>query len=147
MANWERSIDFVLRWEGGYSSGDNGDPGGETNFGISKRAFPNLDIKNLTIEEAKEIYNKKYWMPLDCHKLPDGMALAVFDSAVNCGPTKARQWLKQSDGSVNLYLIDRENHYRFLALKPKFSIFLKGWLNRLDSLKKEIVHILEEKQL
>lgn len=146
MANWERSINFVLRWEGGYVNHPN-DPGGETNFGISKRAFPNIDIKNLTVEQAKEIYNKKYWMPMDCHKLPDAMALAVFDSAVNCGVTKARQWLKQSDGSVNLYLIDRENFYRFLAIKPKFQVFLKGWLNRLNALRKEVVNILGEKQL
>jgi lysozyme family protein len=143
---WERAINFTLRWEGGYINHPN-DPGGETKYGISKAAFPDLDIKNLTIEDAKEIYNKKYWMPLECYKMDDALAIAVFDTAVNVGQTRARKWLKESKGDLGLFLTERENHYHFLSVKPKFAVFLKGWLNRLSSLRKEIIHILEEKRL
>ncbi len=47
----------VFPHEGGYTN-DPRDPGGETNWGISKRAYPNLDIKNLAMEEAKRIYKR-----------------------------------------------------------------------------------------
>ena len=51
----------VLKHEGGYVN-DPSDPGGETKYGISKRAFPDLDIKNLTEEQAILIYYDEYWL-------------------------------------------------------------------------------------
>ena len=48
-------IKFVLDAEGGYTN-DPVDPGGETNYGIDKRSHPDVNIKELTIEEAKDIY-------------------------------------------------------------------------------------------
>ncbi|KKK60142.1 hypothetical protein LCGC14_3027340, partial [marine sediment metagenome] len=51
MASFEKAIPIVLKHEGGYVH-DKLDPGGETNFGISKRAYPMVDIKNLTQEQA-----------------------------------------------------------------------------------------------
>ena len=56
---FETAIAFVLNEEGGYSN-DPRDPGGETNFGISKRAHPQVDIKNLTLEEAESIYRYEH---------------------------------------------------------------------------------------
>ena len=44
MAHFERAIDKTLAWEGGYVN-DPKDPGGETKYGISKRAHPDVDIK------------------------------------------------------------------------------------------------------
>jgi lysozyme family protein len=53
--SFDAAISFVLSHEGGYSFDEN-DPGGETRWGISKRSHPNEDIKNLTVDRAKEIY-------------------------------------------------------------------------------------------
>ena len=53
MRAFDRVIDIVLAHEGGYSN-DSVDPGGETNFGISKRQYPDVNIKNLTVENAKK---------------------------------------------------------------------------------------------
>lgn len=66
--NFEKAVAFVLRHEGGYTN-DNRDPGGETKFGISKRAYPSLDIKNLTEEQAKVIYRRDYWDRAGCGDL------------------------------------------------------------------------------
>jgi lysozyme family protein len=55
------AISFVLQNEGGYTAGSAGDPGGETNFGISKRAYPTLDIKNLSRQDAIDIYLRDFW--------------------------------------------------------------------------------------
>ena len=57
MAHFERAIDKTLAWEGGYVN-DPKDPGGETKYGISKRAHPDVDIKNLSREKACAIYKK-----------------------------------------------------------------------------------------
>src|SRR5690349_3155881 len=88
MNNFDRALDFVLAREGGYSN-DPYDPGGETKYGICKRFHQELDIKNLTIKQAAEIYRKEYWDPMDCDQLPYWAALAVFDSAVNMGRNHA----------------------------------------------------------
>jgi lysozyme family protein len=61
MAIFDNQVmDLIIKWEGGYSD-DPDDPGGETKYGITKRSYPNLDIKNLTVELAYEIYNRDFW--------------------------------------------------------------------------------------
>lgn len=61
MADFEQAVALVLKHEGGYTPGLPDDPGGETNFGIAKKFHPDVDIKNLTVEQAKEIYEREYW--------------------------------------------------------------------------------------
>ena len=60
MSAFDYALDFVLREEGGYTNNPN-DPGGETNYGICKRNYPNLDIKGLTRAQAIAIYRRDYW--------------------------------------------------------------------------------------
>ena len=92
-ADWEKAIAFVLKAEGGYTV-DAGDKGGETNFGISKRAYPNEDIKNMTEARAREIYQRDYWQVCHCDELPSPLAIAVFDAAVNQGAGAAVRMLQ-----------------------------------------------------
>lgn len=61
MADFTKAIDYVLANEGGYEPAGTADPGGETNFGISKRQYPFLDIKSLTRDDAVGIYERDYW--------------------------------------------------------------------------------------
>ena len=82
----------TLAFEGGYGN-DPDDPGGETNFGISKAAYPDLDIKSLTQDGAIAIYKRDYWFDPGISQLPDAIAGKVFDMGVNMGPTTAiRIW-------------------------------------------------------
>ena len=60
MADFNVAIDELLLQEGGYVN-DPTDRGGETKYGISKRAFPHVDIAALTVEDAKNIYREVYW--------------------------------------------------------------------------------------
>lgn len=90
-------VDVVLHHEGGYVN-DPRDPGGETRWGISKRAYPSLDIAKLSREDAIEIYRRDYWMPLRCDDLPAGVALVAFDCAVNQGVGFAARCLQQALG-------------------------------------------------
>jgi lysozyme family protein len=72
--------------EGGYVN-DPDDSGGETNGGISKRTYPNLDIKNLTKEKIFEIYKKDYWDKYGLDNLQDQLlANQLFDMFINMNP-------------------------------------------------------------
>ena len=82
MANFELSIPTVLKNEGGYVN-DPADPGGETNFGISKHSYPNVDIKNLTEAEASALYQKDFWKFDGIND--QAVATKLFDSFVNMG--------------------------------------------------------------
>jgi lysozyme family protein len=109
MDNFARCFAFTLGAEGGYSNNP-ADPGnwtggavgnGElrgTKFGVSASAYPQLDIANLTEEQAEEIYRRDYWAPLQGDSLPLPIALVVFDAAVNAGPKRAVFWLQQATG-------------------------------------------------
>jgi lysozyme family protein len=85
MADFEKAISRTLSNEGGYSN-DSTDLGGETKFGISKRAYPKEDIKNLTIERAKSIYKTDYWDKIKGDQVNSQViANSIFDFAVNAG--------------------------------------------------------------
>lgn len=131
--NFDEAFKIVIGHEGGYAN-DPKDPGGETKYGIAKKFHPGLDIKNLTLDEAKEIYRSEYWEPAGCNGLPYPEDLIVFDTAVNMGVSKARFLQKESTDWRN-YLARRIDHYRALVeLNPALSRFLKGWMNRVQHL-------------
>lgn len=84
----------LLDLEGGYAH-DPDDPGGETNFGISRRSYPDTDIFNLTRSEALEIYWRDFWAPNRYGEIADRwIAAKVFDLAVNMGAKKANRLLQ-----------------------------------------------------
>lgn len=161
MSDFERALNFCLKWEGGYSNDPN-DPGGETNYGISKRAYPDEDIKAMTRGRAAVIYQRDYWDKAKCNELPAPVNLVHFDCAVNTGIGRANRILQQaagviSDGVVGPKTIfaiaaadpaslaeqaikERENFYIDLAQNPKLLKFRGGWLNRCAALHQEIAN-------
>ena len=130
--NWQKAIDFVMKWEGGYVD-DSNDPGGCTKYGISQRAYPSLNIETITPDEAKAIYKTDYWDKMNCDTLGYPYDIIVFDSAVNCGPQRAEMWLSESTHWAELLML-RVFYYTTLAKKDKFRTFLRGWLNRTSDL-------------
>jgi lysozyme family protein len=94
-ANFDNALTFTLRFEG-VDSDDPRDPGGRTRFGISSRGHPDLDIPALTRDQARDVYYREYWLPLDLDALPEELAKCVFDTAVNAGPKRAVRWLQQA---------------------------------------------------
>lgn len=94
------AFELVLRHEGGYVN-DPDDPGGETKFGISDRADGKIDgsfdgkkIREITEEDAKEIYKKLYWDAAGCDYFDDVTAICLFDCAVNFGVDAAKKLLQ-----------------------------------------------------
>lgn len=100
--NFDAAIERVLGHEGGYLSPEDaakqGDPGGETHWGISKRSYPKLDIRALTRTGAKAIYLTDFWRKVNAEKLADGVAFQALDFAVNSGPDVAVRYLQRALG-------------------------------------------------
>jgi lysozyme family protein len=139
---------MVLNNEGGYVNDPN-DPGGETNLGICKRAYPNVNIKNLTETEAVTIYRQDYWDKCRCDDLPECIQALVFDAAVNQGTRTAivllQRALKVKDDGVlgpitigkareavgpNLvrdYTVERILYY---TTTTNFQYYGKSWVRR-----------------
>lgn len=140
--SFAKALNFTLQWEGGYVN-DPKDPGGETKYGISKRAYPYLDIKNLDKEQAAEIYLRDYWNACNCDSYEPALAVSIFDAAVNVGVGRVQKWLREdfaTDGlTVDEFNARREYYYRAEIKKSLRDRYLKGWLNRLNSLRKFIV--------
>ena len=125
MKDFDKAVKFTLKWEGGYSN-DPHDSGGETNFGISKRSYPDLDISKLTLKQAKEIYYQNYWLKAGCDELPYPFNICVFNCAVNCGVIRAKGFLNPYNDWKD-YLFKQIEYY---AKLKGAKYYLKGWVNR-----------------
>lgn len=128
---------FVFKWEGGYVN-DPTDPGGETNFGISKRSYPNLDIKNLTKQAAQAIYQRDYWNAIGGDTLNPELACAALDTAINMGVSRAKQFLAQTTDWQQFIQLRKDYYTNLVKNKPALGKYLKGWLNRVNDLVKFI---------
>ena len=147
--NFDKAFETLLGHEGKYSN-DSRDPGGETHWGISKRSYPGLDIKNLTQADAKAIYKQDYWDKGQCDRLPSGLAFDFFDAAVNSGIGQASRFLQRAVGLVDDGYIGpltiaaimrlepevvqaRFNGHRleFMTKLSTFEVFGKGWSRRI----------------
>lgn len=143
------AVAIVLEHEGVLSD-DARDPGGLTKYGISKRAYPDLDVAALTREAAIAIYHRDYWTPIRGDDLPWALALPAFDCAVNQGVGTAARVLQKTldvprDGAVGpvtlaalrradpksvLFRFQAERALRYAA-NGNFAAYGRGWNHRL----------------
>lgn len=155
---FEKAVNYVIKNEGGYVF-DEDDPGGETNYGISKRSYPTLNIRDLTLENAKKIYYRDFWQKGKFEEIDDEkVATQVFDLSVNLGIRSAVIVLQRGVRSVGINVLEdglmgpqtlsavsnsdprcllaaikseAAGYYRQITVKnPSQQKFLKGWLNR-----------------
>jgi len=161
---FQRAVEEVLRYEGGYSYDPN-DPGGETNWGISKAGHPEIDVKNLTREKAIAIYEKDYWLAAGCDQLPPIFAIPLFDGAVNHGVKLIIRKLQgalgvEVDGTVGPETIEAAHAASvnrpwevladFLARRAVlyarqagFLRFGRGWMTRLFNLQRFVIEVVK----
>lgn len=130
--------DFIAKHEGGYVSNDSGK--GLTNFGINQESNPDIDVKSLTADQAKNLIQTRYADAIGADKMSPQMALVATDAAVNMGVGKTKQLLAQADGDPQKMIDLRRTEYQRLAdADPdKYGASLAGWNNRLDDLQKSI---------
>jgi lysozyme family protein len=95
MADFTQAVEIVMRREGGFSD-EPADRGGKTMYGISQRQYPDLDIGNLTEEQAREIYRRDYWQDEFNEIALQKIAEKLFDGAVNLGKATSVRLLQQA---------------------------------------------------
>ena len=98
LVEFKEIIEAVLHHEGGYVN-DPKDPGGETKYGVSRKAYPDLDIKNLTLDDAVDIYKRDYWDKAKVEELKPDLRHIYFDMVVNMGRSRAVKVLQQTANS------------------------------------------------
>jgi hypothetical protein len=103
LGNFHKAIKFVMKNEGGVSD-EVQDSGGVTNFGISQKSYPDLDIENLTREDAIEIYRQDFWQPYQ--DFEDRLATKIFDLSVNMGHKRAVQILQRALQCLGAKVVD-----------------------------------------
>ena len=142
-------VDRVLSHEGGYVNDPN-DPGGETKWGISKRSYPHLNIKDLTRQDAIAIYQRVFWQRVQGDKLPVPFVFQALDAAVNHGIGNAVRWMQRAAGvaddgvigPVTLAAVARQEpadlvlnfnaeRLEFYAKLQTFDHFGRGWTRRV----------------
>jgi lysozyme family protein len=147
--NYDEAFKIVIGHEGGYVN-DLKDPGGETKYGISKRAYPTEDIKSLTLDRAKAIYKRDYWDKVRADELPKQVRFSMFDAAVNSGVVQSIKWLQRAVGTTDDGIIGPQTlaqlrarepnrvaaifngqRLKFMASLPTFDRFGKGWARRI----------------
>ena len=155
LTKFDDIIDIVIKHEGGYVN-DPKDFGGETKYGITKRFYPDVDIKNLIEEEAKQIYYDDYWVKNKVPQMPDNLKHIYFDMCINQGKGTAVKVLQRAvnskggdlevDGGLGPKTIEAINKYKpcdnrtrcyrlkhyydLVNKKPEQEKFLFGWFRR-----------------
>jgi len=149
-AAFEAALQKTLKYEGGYVEDDAGK--GPSNFGINKSANPDVDVKNLTKDKARELYKKRYWDAIGGDALAakdPALATIAFDTAVNMGVSKANQLVSKAKGDPSALLGMRQQHYNTLIKDnpKKFAPYEKGWKDRVADLATSIIPSAEAGEL
>ena len=146
-------LERILGHEGGYVNNPD-DPGGETKWGISKRAYPHLSIKDLTVDDAVNIYVVDYLLPLRADQYGPALAFQMLDYAINSGVKGAIRGLQRTlgvkvDGVLGPVTLaelrateKRDTHHAaklvaeridYLTTLSDWEHFGKGWARRMAS--------------
>ena len=156
ISRFDAAFKALIDHEGGYVNHPK-DPGGETQFGTTKRSYPHLNIRDLTLDDARAIYRRDFWDRLQCDALPLAARFQVFDAAVNSGPGNAARWLQAAagvaqDGIIGpatrqavdamhpAALVARFNAARllFMTSLSTWPTFSRGWARRIAANLQEV---------
>lgn len=160
MSMFDKAFDRVIGHEGGFqdqptdrgnwTSGviNKGELKG-TKFGISAASYPTLDIKNLTVEQAKAIYKRDFWDKLGMERFNPAMQYQLFDAAINHGWGNTSKILQRAvgvkdDGIIgpatlakvaamelnDLLLNFVASRMDFFLAVPTFTTYGRGWMAR-----------------
>lgn len=129
---FNRLVEKLIALEGGYVN-NHADAGGETKYGISKRSYPNVDIKNLSTQQAADIYYDDFWVKNNLDKIEDyDLAWAIFKAVVVTNPLRVISILQAENNAINLkqLAIDGRLGAKTLAavnqLSPQWAGILKN---------------------
>ena len=162
VADFQEALKYCLQNEGGFVDRKE-DSGGPTNFGITLQMFAKYKGRMVSFEELKFIgqadvnnfYEQFFWTPLRISGLPQVIATAILDTAINQGQSSAIKLAQMALGEHHLvdgimgpdtlrdldivsekeFLIDymaliQEKYVNICKNAANQIIFLSGWLQR-----------------
>ena len=166
--NFEISLAFVLKSEGGYSNHSK-DPGGMTNLGVTKAVWEEWTghpvdekaMRGLTPAVVAPMYKRRYWDRVNGDGLPSGVDYCCFDAAVNSGAGRSIKWLQgvvgvDVDGALGPKTLAAVNAFNpeelikdyskrrlsFLMDLPTWQTFGKGWTKRVTEVEQNALKML-----
>lgn len=160
---FDKAFDRVIGHEGGFQK-DPKDRGNWTSgkigvgqlkgtkYGLAAMTYPDLDIENLTVEDAKKIYHRDWWVKLGMDKFHPAMSFQMFDAAINHGMHNATKILQRAvgakdDGSIGPKTIDSvklvelndllmlflAERLQFMTDIKTFDTYGRGWSRRISN--------------
>ena len=142
--NWQRTLEFVLLQEGGWSDHP-ADPGGAKMRGISMETFTawrqahgqpapsKEDLRAISDAEVEQIYREQYWIPSGASGLAWPLCLLVMDTAVLHEVGAVTTWLNEAGPNPYAFSARRLQVY---TSSSSWNVFGAGWVNRVASLLK-----------
>ena len=152
--NFEKVIEYLFESEKGYVNHKR-DRGGPTNLGVTQTTYddwrkqkglPKQDVKNITKNEAKQLYYEEFWKGTGASEVEDlREAYLLFDTSVICGPYVAKKMFKKSGGNIYQFLKERARYHNVdISNNPDQSDFREGWFNRLKDLEKNMNELVNK---
>ena len=135
------NLKLILDFEKGFSDRKTDK---RTNLGVIQdiyniyrkdRGLPQTDVKNITIEEAVQIYYIYFWKKSGADKLEHPMDFVFFDMYINTNPLNAKRVLKNSTDVYDLIENRRKYYDNIIKINPQKEEYRKGWNNRLNKIK------------
>ena len=120
-----------------------------TKYGISAASYPDLDIRNLTLDQAKAIYRRDFWDACHADDFSYSVGFNLFDAAVNSGVSASVKWLQEAVGAYADGKLGPKTWAAYTALSPEvvaarmlgrrldamtrmaWSTYGKGWARRI----------------
>ena len=165
--NFRSALVEVLKHEGGWADHPS-DPGGATMKGVTKgryeeylgRKVTKSELKRIPDKHVEDIYKSGYWDRCRCDELPHGVDFAVFDGAVNSGPSRSAKWLQRAvlvdaDGAIGQITMDAvwklepeviiericDDRLNFLRRLRTWQVFGRGWSRRVKSVRMYAINL------
>ena len=170
MSHFDWCMERVLKNEGGYSDHPN-DSGGATNHGITQRTLAKYrgrevskdEVRLLSVQEAKNIYQALYWDALNLDYVNSRkVAMILFDFGVNAGVSASAALVQailgvKVDGKIGPVTLNAINRYpqsllcaglimaiqiryaQIVKNNPTQSVFIVGWIKRSHRLLEMVI--------
>jgi lysozyme family protein len=167
MNRFEQCLAITLRHEGGWADHPR-DPGGATMKGITIGTFAQWkgrqvtkdELRNISDDDVRAIYRRKYWDKVSADSLPPGLDLVAFDGAVNSGPARGARWVQsalgvEQDGKIGPATIAAAHvedvtrainaacdaRLAFVRRLSTWDAFGRGWQRRIDDVRAQALRM------
>ena len=133
---FEDAVEYILKNEGGYVF-EKDDHGGATNMGIAQSSHPNINVKDLSLDDIKKLYREEYWDKSFSKDIPNKIiSIKTFDNTVLMGAKQSGIILQRAINACGERIVIDGNvgEQTFTALKKIHNIEGLLWVLRSETI-------------